>query len=62
VESVNHDELEIELRYESFNANIQGPKLLPVAKGEYYEVFPYNSSQGKVLQVMYKSLTLFAAT
>jgi hypothetical protein len=47
-----NDELEIEPCYESFDANIHEP--IFDAKEEYYEVFPYNEIQGKVLQFIHE--------
>jgi hypothetical protein len=42
------DELETKPCYESFDANMQ--EQISYAKEDYYEVFPYNESQGKYLK------------
>jgi hypothetical protein len=50
-ESITNDELEIEPCYESFDANMQE---FLVAKEEYYEVFPSNGNQGKILKIIFQ--------
>jgi hypothetical protein len=50
-ESITNDELEIEPCYESSDANMRE---FPIAKEEYYEVFPSNGNQGKILKIIFQ--------
>lgn len=55
-ESITNDELVIEPCYESFDANVQ--ELISDVKEEYYEVFPYNGNQGKILKIIFQPIIL----